>query len=52
MDVRRIDTEGLTRNEEMKLFADFIEDYNTGEHLLPLKISEPCFRDIATCEVL
>ena len=30
MDIKRIDTESLNRTEEMKLFADFAEDYNTG----------------------
>ena len=31
MDTKRIDTESLNRTEEMKLFADFAEDYNTGK---------------------
>eukprot|EP00210_Caulerpa_lentillifera_P004725 g4509.t1 len=29
-DVKQIDTESLNKTEELKLFADYVEDYNTG----------------------
>ena len=36
IDVKRIDTEACTRNDEMKLFADYAEDFNTGHRSICL----------------
>lgn len=32
-EVKRIDTEALNKPEELRLFADFMENYNTGRVL-------------------